>query len=233
MTKVSKRGGVWLLGAIVIALGAACGSSEVTPPAKACIPGQTLACVGANGCASGQACKSDGSGYEACVCGSTPPVDASVPDSAPACSYGTFAAKVDYATGTNPYDVAVGDFNGDNKPDLAVTNYNSNTVSVLLGTGNGTFAAKADYATGSGPFGVAVGDFNGDTKLDLAMTNKGNTVSVLLGAGNGTFAAKVDYATGSGPFGVAVGDFNGDNKPDLAVANVNSNTVSVLLNQCK
>ena len=45
---------------------------------------------------------------------------------------GTFAAKVDYATGTSPYDVAAGDFNGDKKPDLAVTNSSDNTVSVLL-----------------------------------------------------------------------------------------------------
>ena len=187
MTKVSKRGGVWLLGAIVIALGAACGSSEVTPPAKACIPGQTLACVGANGCASGQACKSDGSGYEACVCGSTPPVDASVPDSA-MCVYGTFAAKVDYATGDSPLGIAVGDFNGDTNLDLAVTNYGSNTVSVLLGAGNGTFAANVDYATGGTPAGIAVGDFNGDNKPDLAVAGIiGNTVSVLLGNGNGTF----------------------------------------------
>ena len=76
--------------------------------------------------------------------------------------------------------VAVGDFNGDNKPDLAVTNGGSNTVSVLLGSGNGTFAAKIDYATGIGPDGVATGDFNGDQKPDLVVANySSDTVSIL------------------------------------------------------
>ena len=48
------------------------------------------------------------------------------------CSYGTFAAKVDYTVGAEPLGVAVGDFNGDSKSDLAIANYNSSTVSVLL-----------------------------------------------------------------------------------------------------
>ena len=76
--------------------------------------------------------------------------------------------------------VAVGDFNGDNKPDLAVANETSNTVSVLLGNGNGTFAAKVDYATGGYPNAVAVGDFNGDNKPDLDVANySSDTVSIL------------------------------------------------------
>ena len=254
MTKIGKRGGFGLLGvfvgAVVIVLGAACGGSEVTPSAKVCTPGQSLPCTGVGGCSGGQACKSDGSGYDACACGSPPPGDASVvdskapdgtvpdastpdtsvPDAAPACSYGTFAAKVDYATGSGPQSIAVGDFNGDQSLDIAVTNNGSTTVSVLLANGNGGFAAKVDYATGSNPWTVAVGDFNGDNKADLTVTNwNSNTVSVLLGNGNGTFAAKVDYATGIKPDGVAVGDFNGDTKLDLAVTNNSSTTVSVLL----
>src|ERR1035441_412255 len=52
---------------------------------------------------------------------------------------GTFQAAVNYNVGTNPFSVAVGDFNGDGKPDLVVTNYTSstsdNSVSVLLGNG--------------------------------------------------------------------------------------------------
>src|SRR5207249_2655154 len=41
------------------------------------------------------------------------------------------------AVGTTPVWIAVGDFNGDGKPDLAVANVNSDTVSVLLGNGDG------------------------------------------------------------------------------------------------
>src|SRR5439155_23776146 len=64
----------------------------------------------------------------------------------------------DYATGMTPNSVAVGDFNGDSKLDLAVANVGSSTVSVLLGNGDGTFQARMDYATGYVPLAVTVGD---------------------------------------------------------------------------
>src|SRR5438067_1547326 len=112
----------------------------------------------------------------------------------------SFGAKTDFGTGAEPISVAVGDFNGDGKLDLAVANVGSNTVSILLVTGTGTFGAKTDFGTGSGPRSVAVGDFNLDGKLDLAVANgSGNTVSILLGTGTGTFGAKTDFGTGSVP----------------------------------
>ena len=149
---------------------------------------------------------------------------------------GTFAAKVDYSTGAGsaPESVAVGDFNLDGKPDLAVANIGANNVSVLLNNGSGTFAAHVDYGTGVSPNWVTIGDFNLDGKLDLATANtSGHNASVLINNGGGTFAAKVDYelGLGSGPEAVAVGDFNLDGKPDLAVANGSNNTVSELLNR--
>ncbi|MBI2597071.1 VCBS repeat-containing protein [Candidatus Daviesbacteria bacterium] len=149
-------------------------------------------------------------------------------------SAGTFNAKVDYATGTNPYGVAIGDLNGDGKADLATANSNSisNTVSVFTNKGDGTFNATVNYGTGSNPLGVAIGDVNGDGKADLAVTNSGSdTVSVLTNQGNGTFNAKVDYTAGSYPFNIAIGDLNGDGKADLAVANRYSYTVSVFTNK--
>ena len=69
--------------------------------------------------------------------------------------------------------MAVGDFNGDGKADLAVANYSSNNVSVLLGNGNGTFQATVNYGAGTNPYSVAIGDFNGDGRSDLAVTNGG------------------------------------------------------------
>jgi FG-GAP-like repeat/Bacterial Ig-like domain/Cadherin domain len=145
---------------------------------------------------------------------------------------GTFQLPISYVAGDAPFSVAVGDLNGDSKPDLVTANVDSNSVSVLLGNGNGTFQAKADYATGFAPYAVAVEDLDGDGKLDVVTVNlTSNTVSVLLGNGNGTFQAKTDYATQSRPHSVAVRDLNGDGKPDLVVANSDSssNTVSVLL----
>src|SRR5438874_3113235 len=98
------------------------------------------------------------------------------------------APAADFAVGTIPFSVAMGDFNGDGKPDLAVANFDSNTVSVLLGNGDGTFRAPLTVGVGNGPTSVAVGDFNGDGKLDLAVADfNSNTVSALLGNGAGTF----------------------------------------------
>jgi hypothetical protein len=143
---------------------------------------------------------------------------------------GSFLGAVDYGAGTSPSSVAIGDFNGDGRADLAAANYGSNNVSVLLGNSNGTFQAAVNSAVGGGPIAVTVGDFNGDGKTDLAAANLNvGNVGVLLGNGNGTFQAAVNYTTASGAQSVAVGDFNGDGKPDLVVANWSSNTVSVLL----
>ena len=61
---------------------------------------------------------------------------------------GTFQTMVSYKTGANSASVAVGDFNGDGKPDLAVANYGSTNVSVLLGNGDGTFQTAVNYSAG-------------------------------------------------------------------------------------
>jgi hypothetical protein len=143
---------------------------------------------------------------------------------------GSFQNAVNFNTGQFPLSVAVGDLNGDGKPDLAVANSQNGTVSVLLGNGNGTFQNAVNFPTGLSPTSVAVADVNGDGKQDLAVANSGsNSVSVLLGNGNGSFAPAVNFSTGLAPLAVAVADLNGDDKPDLVVANDNGNSVSVLL----
>jgi hypothetical protein len=146
---------------------------------------------------------------------------------------GTFATAVIYATGgSHPQAVAIGDLNGDGKPDLAVTNVDANNVGVLLNQGDGTFAAVVPYTTGGlYAASVALGDLNGDCKPDLAVVNEhSNNVGVLLNQGDGTFAAAVNYTVGPGPNTVVLGDLNGDGKLDVAVSNYSSNNVSVLIN---
>ena len=93
----------------------------------------------------------------------------------------SFIAHRDFGAGNGPVSVAVGDFNGDGRPDLAVANNGSNNVSVLLGNGDGSFQAAQNFGAGSAPSSVAVGDFNSDGALDLAVANSGsNNVSVLI-----------------------------------------------------
>jgi hypothetical protein len=140
--------------------------------------------------------------------------------------------RTEYSVGTNPAAVAVGDFNGDGKLDLAVAKVLGDTVSILLGNGNGTFGASTDFATGGAPVGIVAEDFNGDNKLDIATVNNTDLkVSILLGNGDGTFGTKTDFATGTDPVGIAVGDFNGDGKPDLVTANRGGDNISILLGQ--
>ncbi|MEQ8548418.1 MAG: FG-GAP-like repeat-containing protein [Cyclobacteriaceae bacterium] len=153
----------------------------------------------------------------------------------------SYDAKVDYATGSSPYSVVIGDLDGDGKSDLAVANRGSSTLSTFRNTSTGagtiSFAAKLDYATGSTPSSIAMGDFDSDGKPDLVVANRNdNTVSVLrntsAGAGNVSFDTKVDFTTGVTPNAIAVGDLDGDGKIDLAVGNNGNDarSVSVLRN---
>jgi len=141
---------------------------------------------------------------------------------------GTFETAVKYAGGGA--SVAVGDFNGDGKPDLALANGGySGSISILSGNGDGTFQVPSNPRGGSFYQSLTVADFNGDGRPDLAVVNTtSDDVSVLLSRGNGTFRASTRYGTESIPVSVAAGDFNGDGKPDLVVGNFTSANVSVL-----
>jgi hypothetical protein len=93
---------------------------------------------------------------------------------------GSFSPRVDYRTGGGPSSLAIGDLNADGRPDLAVANYDSNSVSVLLNRGDGSFSPRVGYRTGEGPRSVAIGDLNGDGRPDLAVATDADSVSVLI-----------------------------------------------------
>ncbi len=144
---------------------------------------------------------------------------------------GGFSSSTDVSVASFPNSVAIGDFNGDGKQDLAVTSQ-SNSVSIRLGDGMGGFSGATEVTVSSRSFAVAIGDFNGDGKQDLAVANDStqpSTVSIRLGDGLGGFTGSTEVSVGSGPVSLAIGDFNGDGNQDLAVANQYSNTVSIRL----
>ena len=131
----------------------------------------------------------------------------------------SFQPAVNYPVGASPYCVAVGDFNGNGHPDLAVANRSGNRVSILLGNGDGSFQPAVNYPVGANPLSVAVGDFNGDGKLDLVVTTESDTAAILLGNGDGTFQAPTSFSINDFPYSVVAGDFNGNGKLDLAMMN--------------
>ena len=137
-----------------------------------------------------------------------------------------------FGTGNHPVMIALGDFNGDGRQDLAVANLGDGTVTVLLGNGSGGFTAApgSPVAVGGGPSSIAVSDFNGDGMMDLAVADSGGTVTVLLGNGSGSFTPAPGSPVGVGGdlSSVAVGDFNGDGIADLAVADYIGGTVTIL-----
>jgi hypothetical protein len=141
------------------------------------------------------------------------------------------ATYATFPVASSPFQVVVGDFNTDGRPDVATANPTTSNVSVLLQNSSGGFSAPTNFTVGSYPYSMIATDVNGDGKPDLATTNAlSNNVSVLLGNGSGGFSAPTNFTVGDYPVAVASADFNSDTKPDFITLNNTSNNLSVLFN---
>jgi hypothetical protein len=159
-------------------------------------------------------------------------------------SAASFAPPVNFSTGIDPVYVSISDLDGDGKPDIAVVNRGSSTVSVFHNTtttgtiNSNSFADKIDFATGAGPYSMDIADIDRDGKPELITANiDNNSVSVLRNictTGSisvSSFSGKVDFAAGGGnPSIVKARDLDGDGKPEIVVANYTAYSVSVLQN---
>jgi hypothetical protein len=121
--------------------------------------------------------------------------------------------------------VAVADFNGDGKLDIAATDNFNGVVQIFNGNGDGTFTTGATYqtdtASGANPVGLVVGDFNGDSKPDLAVINNHTAttadVGILLNNGSGLNSV-VNYPLSTLATEITAAALRGPGKPlDLIV----------------
>ena len=151
-----------------------------------------------------------------------------------------FASNIDLAVGFTPYAIAIGDFDGDGNPDMAVTDQGNGRVVFFRNTNNsvsGTisfpnsfifaFATAGGIAsTGSIPYlNLSIADFDGDSKIDVAVANESASGNVLLilkntssGINNLSFSNRISYSIGySNPWNLVSGDLNADGRPDVIV----------------
>jgi hypothetical protein len=134
-----------------------------------------------------------------------------------------------FSVGGEPTTAVAADFDGDGIADLAVSNKNGRSISIIIGDGAGGFAPPINFTLAMEPESLAVGDFNKDGKADVAVGHAGNgPVFVLFGDGAGRFSQEVVVVDIPAANQVVVGDFNGDTNADIAVS-VHLSKVRILL----
>jgi hypothetical protein len=154
----------------------------------------------------------------------------------------SFAANTDFSVGGSPQELAVGDLDGDGKPDIAVVNNGDATITLLKNVstpGTMNFNRGTDVPTGTvnagSPWFLRIADFDGDGKPDIASLNQlDNTVSVhrnISTVGAPAIAANIDYATGDVPWALAIADYDGDGLPDMAILDNTSSYITLLRNK--
>ena len=143
---------------------------------------------------------------------------------------GTFQAAKQYTVTANPFDVAIGDFNGDGKLDIAAAS--TTKITILLGNGSGGFTTGTTFTAGTSLEGITAASLRGNGLADLMVVDYGeSSMRLFYSNGNGTFASAVIYQLGSTPTSIVSGDFNGDGLPDAAVTLDRSTAIPVFLNQ--
>ena len=150
----------------------------------------------------------------------------------------SFEPKIELAAGVRPWNLAVGDLDGDGKPDIAAANNGGGTITVYRNTsiiGSITFDTAQTYVVGTFPQKISIADLNGDGKPEIVVTNSAFGISVFKNEsipGTIIMSGKVNYSAGpgTGPASISISDIDSDGRPDIIVACINS-TATVLRNK--
>lgn len=147
----------------------------------------------------------------------------------------TFSAT-DFTTSAGPVHIQLGDLDGDDKPDIAVSNATGKTLSIFRNSsssGNISLDAKIDYPASGTPTALAIGDIDGDTKPEIALGDANNAI-VQVFKNNSTSSAidftSINVTTNLTASCILINDFNGDGKNDVAIGSINANAIQVLRN---
>ncbi len=136
---------------------------------------------------------------------------------------GSLGTAEHYFAGSYPAALAIGELDGDGRPDILVTSVQEFYSAVgdliaFLGRADATFGQPR---SGSGHAGsIAGADFNGDGHADLIAAGRSpDQFTVLFGHGDGTLDVGPSYGyVSDGPVSVVAGDFNEDSHPDVAIS---------------
>ena len=151
----------------------------------------------------------------------------------------SFAAPVNYSSGSTPRCANITDIDGDGKADIVTAN-ETGSISVhqntsTTGTINASsFANRTDFVSGARPFALTVLDADGDGKPDVAVANaNANTVAVFRNISTSgsinasSLATVVAFTTGGTPFSLAAGDLQGNGIPEIVTTNWGVHTLSL------
>ena len=145
--------------------------------------------------------------------------------------------------GYMPWNMAVGDLNGDDIDDIAVSMVDEgqaaieDSVEIYLGDGQGSMSYWATLPVGNDPRDVGFGDFDGDDNLDLAVAianlnnpqSEGDTVQIFRGDGSGNFELDDEIPVGAWPSTLEIYDINCDGEEDILLTAEADNEVNILL----
>ncbi len=134
---------------------------------------------------------------------------------------GLFDTPMSISVGNGADGIAVGDLNNDGLPDMVITNYYANTISLLVNKGNGTFSPQIVYPTENSPLSVTLADFTGDGLPDIAVANKGNGTIIIY---PNTVPSDCLYTTTSSSRATLTTTSIGNTAPSLMPASINPST---------